>query len=120
MRLVEADGDLRVSDPDHVAVGELPVLDRPAVDRGAVGRAEIGEKRFAAIESDVGVLARHARVGEAERGILPASQQVGAPLEPERAPGTVLEVQADGQRGPALRDLGGRVRRAAPAGAAGA
>src|SRR5699024_5185044 len=92
-RLVEPDCDLRVSDADDVAVRELPVLDRAAVDRSPVGRAQIRQQRLTAVESHVRVLPGDARVRESERGVLAAAEQIGAPLETEGAPGSVLEME---------------------------
>src|ERR1700731_2694915 len=38
---MDVDDDLRVPQPDHVAVGQLPFLHRRVVDGGAVGGVEV-------------------------------------------------------------------------------
>src|SRR5690349_21203880 len=53
--LVDPDDDLRVAQADHVAVGQLPLLDRCIVHRGAVGRVQIGQQRDLTVPADLEV-----------------------------------------------------------------
>src|SRR5215218_9462082 len=85
-----------VPDPDHVAVVELPRLDRVPVHGGAVGRPEVRQRGVVTIPVDLEVAARHAGVGQAERGVLPTTDDVGALGQLVAATGAV--VQADGGR----------------------
>src|SRR5215218_3948751 len=85
-----------VPDPDHVAVVELPRLDRVPVHGGAVGGSQVRQRGVVTIPVDLEVAARHAGVGQAERGVLPPTDDVGALGELVAATGAV--VQADGGR----------------------
>ncbi len=90
----DADQDFRVACADHIAVGELPVLNRGTVHGSAVGRTEIGEHRDLAVPADVDVAARHTCVGEAELSVLPATDDVAALAELVVAAAAVLELQS--------------------------
>src|SRR5246127_776562 len=101
MRSVNANDDLRVAQADHVAVGQLELLDRCVIDGGAVGRVEVGEERELPIPADLQVTARHTGVRQPELRILPAPHDVGALAQLVSPAAAVVKLQGDrGPRGP--------------------
>ena len=66
----------RVADADDVAVDERLPADPAAVDQGAVGGAEVLDRRRAAVEDDVDVLAADAGVGQPDVGLGAAADDV--------------------------------------------
>ena len=50
---VQTNDDLGMAQPDDVAVGELPFLDRCVVDRGAVGRVQVLQHRDLSVPADL-------------------------------------------------------------------
>src|ERR1700753_4092431 len=52
---MNVDDDLRVPQPDHVAVGQLPLLHGRVVDGGAVGGVQVGEQRDVAVPPNLQV-----------------------------------------------------------------
>src|ERR1700761_3342469 len=103
--------DLRVAQPDHVTVCQLPLLHRRVVDGGAVGGVEIRQQRDVTVPPDLQVAARHTGVRQPELGVLAAADDVGAVAQLIGAPAAVVELQGD--RGP-----GGRVTTLLPVAAA--
>src|ERR1700759_4547041 len=75
---MDVDDDLRVAQPDHVTVCQLPLLDRRVVDGGAVGGVEIRQQRDVAVPTNLQVAARHTGVRQPELGVLAATDDVGA------------------------------------------
>src|SRR3954452_21950550 len=63
--------------PDHVAVVELPLLDRVRVHGCAVGRPEVRQRGVVTIPICLEGQAGHAGVGPAERGVPPQTDDVG-------------------------------------------
>src|ERR1700684_4009676 len=55
---VEGNADLRVPQSNHIAVGQLPLLNRRVVDRGAIGGVEVGQQRDLAVPPNLQVAAR--------------------------------------------------------------
>src|ERR1700761_8525480 len=92
------DDDLRVAQPDHVAVCQLPLLHRRVVDGGAVGGVEVRQQRDVTVPPDLQVAARHTGVRQPELGVLAATDDVGAVAQLVGAPAAVVELQGD--RGP--------------------
>src|ERR1700760_5081001 len=99
---MDVDDDLRVAQPDHVTVCQLPLLHRRVVDGGAVGGVEIRQQRDVAVPTNLQVAARHTGVRQPELGVLAATDDVGAVAQLVGASTAVIELQSD--RGP-----GGRV-----------
>ena len=93
--LLEPDGDVRMTDANAVAVGELPAVDLDVVDGRAVGGVEVGEHGGAAVPADLDVATRDAGVGEAELRVLAATDDVGALTQLECAVAAVFEEQRD-------------------------
>src|SRR5918911_3562060 len=86
--------DRGMTDVNDVTVGELPGLHRGAVDGGAVGGAEVVQDGGVAVEVDVDVAPGHRGVGQPERGVLAAADDIRAALQLIGAAGPVV----DGQR----------------------
>jgi hypothetical protein len=99
---MDMDDDLRVTQPDHIAVGQLPFLDRCIVDGGAVGGVEIGQQRNVAVPANLQVATRHTGVRQPELRVLAAADDVGAFAQLVSASTAVIELQRD-------RRTGGRV-----------
>src|ERR1700733_8590547 len=95
---MDVDDDLRVPQPDHITVGQLPLLHRRVVDGGAVGGVEVGEQRHLAIPTDLQVATRHTGVRQPELRVLTTADDVGAFAQLVGAPASVVELQGD--RGP--------------------
>src|SRR5271163_3314236 len=95
---MDVDDDLRVAQPDHVTVCQLPLLHRRVVDGGAVSGVEIRQQRDVAVPTDLQVAARHTGVRQPELGVLAATDDVGAVAQLVGAPAAVVELQGD--RGP--------------------
>src|SRR5271166_2039918 len=95
---MDVDDDLRVAQPDHVAVGQLPLLHGRVVDGGAVGGVEVRQQRDVAVPADLQMAARHTGVRQPELGVLAAADDVGAFAQLVGAPTAVVELQGD--RGP--------------------
>src|SRR4051794_32299963 len=77
--LLRPEDQARVTDADDVAVVELPrLVHRVAVDGGAVGRPQVRQRGLVTVPADLEVAARHTGVREAERGVLPPADDVGA------------------------------------------
>src|SRR5690349_3615563 len=96
--------DRRMTDVDHVAVRELPGLDRRSIDGGAIGGAEVVQHCGLPVEIDIDMPPGHRRVGQSERCVLPPTDDVRAALKLMAAAGTVI----DGQRGGDLLRRRGR------------
>src|SRR5271166_4635907 len=95
---MDVDDDLRVAQPDHVTVGQLPLLHGRVVDGGAVGGVEVRQQRDVAVPADLQMAARHTGVRQPELGVLAAADDVGAFAQLVGAPTAVVELQGD--RGP--------------------
>src|SRR5262245_4114062 len=94
---VNADDDLGVAEPDHVAVGQLPLLHRCVVHRGAVRGIEVGQQRDLAVPADLEMPAGHARVRQPELCVLAPSDHVGALTQLVGTAAAVVELQGDGR-----------------------
>ena len=92
---MNADDDLGVAEPDHVTVGQLPLLHRRVVDRRAVGGIEVGQQRDLAVPADLQMPAGHPGVGQPELGILAATDHVGAFTQLVGTAAAVVELQRD-------------------------
>jgi hypothetical protein len=93
---VNADDDLGVAEPDHVAVGKLPLLHRCVVHRRPVGGIEIRQQRDLAVPPDLQMPARHPGVGQPELGVLAAADHIGAFTQLVGPAASVVELQGDG------------------------
>src|ERR1700758_3818677 len=98
---MDVDDDLRVAQPDDVAVCQLPLLHRRVVDGGAVGGVEVRQQRDVTVPPDLQVSARHTGVRQPELGVLAAADDVGTFAQLVGAPTAVVELQGD--RGPRRR-----------------
>src|ERR1700754_1928647 len=96
-RSVNADDDLGVTEPDHVAVGQLPLLYWRVVHGGAVGGIEVGQQRDLAVPADLEVPAGHPRVRQPELCVLAASDHVGALTQLVSTATAIVELQGDGR-----------------------
>src|SRR5436305_1000965 len=85
--------------PYHVAVDELPGLDRGAIDCRAVGRSEVGEHRGLTVPRDLRVAPGHAGVGQPELGVLATTHHRGALGQLVLAIRTVVEGERRRQPG---------------------
>src|ERR1700733_12223257 len=92
---MDVDDDLRVPQPDHITVGQLPLLHRRVVDGGAVGGVEVGEQRHLAIPTNLQVATRHTGVRQPELRVLATADDVGAFAQLVGAPASVVELQGD-------------------------
>src|ERR1700689_5040148 len=92
---VDVDDDLRVAQPDHIAIGQLPLLNRRVVDGGAVGGIEVGQQRNLAVPPNLQVATRHTGVRQPELCILAAANDVRAFAELIGASTAVVELQRD-------------------------
>src|ERR1700742_4383217 len=102
---VDVDDDLRVPQPDHVTVGQLPLLNRRVVDGGAVGGVEVGQQCDLAVPPNLQMATRHPGVRQPELCILAAANDVRAFTQLIGAPAAVVELQRDRRargRAPAL------------------
>src|ERR1700712_53064 len=90
---VEPEDDGGMTDPDDIAVGELPGLNGGTVDRRPVGGSQIVHDRDLAVEVDVDVSARYRGVRSAERCILAATDDVGPALQLICPVGAVVDTQ---------------------------
>lgn len=106
---MNANDDLGVAQSDHVAVGQLPFLDGGVVDRGAVGRVQVRQQRDRSVPPDLEVATRHTGVGEAELGVLAATDHVGAFAQLVGAAAAVVELQRDRRTGRAAAVAGAAV-----------
>ena len=98
-RSVHADDDLGMAQPDHVAIGELPLLHRRVVDRRAVRRIEVGEQCHLTVPADFQVTTRNTGVGQAELSVLPTADHVRTLTQLVGAAAAVVELQCDGGAG---------------------
>ena len=96
---MDVDDDLRVSQPDDIAVGQLPFLHGRVVDGGAVGGVQVGQQRDLAVPPNLQVAARHTGVGQPELRVLAAADDVGALAQLVGTPAAVVELQSDGGAG---------------------
>ncbi len=88
-----------MAQPDHVAIGELPLLHRRVVDRRAVRRIEVGQQCHLAVPADFQVTTRNTGVGQAELSVLAAADDVRALTQLVGAAAAVVELQRDGGAG---------------------
>src|SRR5215218_4703121 len=100
---VDADDDLGVSETYHIAVSQLPVLNRCVVHGGAVRGVEIGQQCDLAVPADLQMPAGNAGVGQPELGVLAAADHVGAFAQLIGPPAAVVELEGD--RGAACREV---------------
>ena len=92
---MDADDDLGVSETDHIAVGQLPLLHRRVVHGGAVGGVEIGQQRDLTVPADLQMPTGNAGVGQPELGVLAAADHVGALAQLIGPPAAVVELKGD-------------------------
>src|ERR1700742_2097447 len=92
---MNVDDDLRVSQPDYIAIGQLPLLNRRVVDGGAVGGVEVGQQRDLAVPPNLQVATRHTGVRQPELGVLAAADDIRAFTQLVGAPAAVVELQRD-------------------------
>src|SRR5271166_2625570 len=92
---VNADDDFGVSEPNHVAVGQLPFLHRGVVHGRAVGGVEVGQQRHLAVPADLEVPSGHPGVGQPELCVLAAADHVRALAELIGPTAAVVELQGD-------------------------
>src|SRR5271165_3106838 len=92
---VNADDDFGVSEPNHVAVGQLPFLHRGVVHGRAVGGVEVGQQRHLAVPADLQVPSGHPGVGQPELCVLAAADHVRALAELIGPTAAVVELQGD-------------------------
>src|ERR1700744_4720691 len=96
---MDVDDDLRVAQPDHIAVGQLPLLNRRVVYGGAVGGIEVGQQRDMAVPPNLQMATRHTGVRQPELCILAAANDVRAFAQLIGAPAAVVELQRDRRAG---------------------
>lgn len=80
---------------DHVAIGQLPLLNGRVVDGGAVRGVEVGKERDLSIPADLQVTTRHPGVRQSELGVLSASDDVGTVAQLVGPPAAVVKLQGD-------------------------